>query len=131
MAKMRIRDAQVLLKTGRNASGSYYLAGYAVECALKACIARGTRVGDWPPSVEVVRELYTHDLGKLLKQARLDQLLKNAANTNQNLSDNWIVVKDWSEQSRYAKKTQAEAVQLLDAITDAKDGLLAWIQQYW
>jgi len=28
--------------------GAYYLAGYAVECALKACIAKGTQRFEFP-----------------------------------------------------------------------------------
>ena len=38
LADVRIDEAGVLLAAGRW-SGAYYLAGYAVECALKACIA--------------------------------------------------------------------------------------------
>jgi hypothetical protein len=39
LAKERISDAKVLLGA-RHWVGAYYLAGYAVECALKACIAK-------------------------------------------------------------------------------------------
>jgi HEPN domain-containing protein len=35
----------VLLEAGLYA-GAYYLAGYAVECALKACIAKKTARGN-------------------------------------------------------------------------------------
>ena len=41
LALLRLKEAQVLLANGCW-SGAYYLAGYAVECALKACIAKGT-----------------------------------------------------------------------------------------
>jgi hypothetical protein len=37
LAEDRLRDAECLLAAGRW-SGAYYLAGYAVECGLKACI---------------------------------------------------------------------------------------------
>ena len=37
MAGERVRDASALLKV-RRWSAAYYLAGYAVECGLKACI---------------------------------------------------------------------------------------------
>jgi HEPN domain-containing protein len=37
LTRDRIRDAKALLTAGRW-SGAYYLAGYAVECGLKACI---------------------------------------------------------------------------------------------
>jgi HEPN domain-containing protein len=41
LAEERLEDARPLLDAGRF-SGAYYLAGYAVECALQACIARLT-----------------------------------------------------------------------------------------
>jgi HEPN domain-containing protein len=41
LARARIAEAKALLGSG-NPHGAYYLAGYAVEFALKACIARGT-----------------------------------------------------------------------------------------
>ncbi len=37
LAEDRLRDAAALLAAGQF-SGAYYLAGYAVECGLKACI---------------------------------------------------------------------------------------------
>jgi len=44
---------------------------------------------------------------------------------------NWGVVKDWTEESRYERKTQAQAQQLIAAITDAAHGVLPWIKQRW
>jgi HEPN domain-containing protein len=38
LSRLRIREARVLLEAGEF-PGAYYLAGYAVECALKACVA--------------------------------------------------------------------------------------------
>jgi len=35
LARMRLRDARVLLANG-NLEGAYYLTGLAVECAIKA-----------------------------------------------------------------------------------------------
>ncbi|MSU78452.1 MAG: HEPN domain-containing protein [Gemmataceae bacterium] len=43
LAQERVRDADSLLKAGQW-SGAYYLAGYAVECGLKACIAKLTNL---------------------------------------------------------------------------------------
>lgn len=36
---VRLDDAKLLFQSGRY-SGAYYLSGYAVELAIKACIAR-------------------------------------------------------------------------------------------
>ncbi|MBA2725148.1 MAG: DNA-binding protein, partial [Actinobacteria bacterium] len=40
LADIRVREASVLVAAGEP-SGAYYLAGYALECALKAVITRG------------------------------------------------------------------------------------------
>jgi HEPN domain-containing protein len=42
LSNLRLADARALLSAGRFAA-AYYLAGYAVECALKACIARAVQ----------------------------------------------------------------------------------------
>ena len=47
LAEERIAEAKILLDAGKW-SGAYYLAGYAVECALKACIAKMTKSEDFP-----------------------------------------------------------------------------------
>jgi hypothetical protein len=44
---------------------------------------------------------------------------------------NWIIVKDWSETSRYERKTIADATGLLKAIEDQTGGLLPWVQKRW
>src|SRR5262245_42999004 len=68
LAEIRIVEARVLIDN-RKYDGGYYLAGYAVECGLKACIAKLTKVYDFPP--KSVNEYYTHDLEKLVKTAGL------------------------------------------------------------
>ena len=49
LADVRIDEAAVLLVQGKY-DGTYYLAGYAVECGLKACIAKRTERYAFPPS---------------------------------------------------------------------------------
>ncbi|HEY6348036.1 MAG TPA: HEPN domain-containing protein [Candidatus Angelobacter sp.] len=46
LAEERLQDAEVLLANGRY-SAAHYIVGYVVECALKACIAKLTRVEDF------------------------------------------------------------------------------------
>jgi hypothetical protein len=49
LADIRLAEARDLLALNPpRPDGAYYLAGYAVECALKACIARGYAQHDWP-----------------------------------------------------------------------------------
>jgi HEPN domain-containing protein len=59
LAGMRLRDARVLMRNG-NLEAAYYLTGLAVECALKACIAKNTKRYDFPPNQTALKEIYTH-----------------------------------------------------------------------
>src|SRR5215467_363676 len=75
LAELRANEASILAQRGKQ-QGAYYLAGYAVECALKACIAKQTRRNEFPPKPDYVRKAYTHDLIELLRLAGLDKQLE-------------------------------------------------------
>jgi len=47
LAEARLAEATLLLASGLP-SGAYYLAGYAIECALKAIIAAQFRASEIP-----------------------------------------------------------------------------------
>jgi len=47
LSRVRLKEATALMQAGFF-DGAYYLAGYAVECAIKACIAKGTRRYEFP-----------------------------------------------------------------------------------
>jgi hypothetical protein len=128
LAELRVREASALLKT-RNPVGSYYLCGYAVECALKACIAKLARRHEFPLKAEYVRRLYTHNLEELLRLANLESQLENEMKTNTELATNWGVVKSWNEESRY-RISGLNGKDLHNAVS-ASDGVLAWIKQRW
>lgn len=98
---MRLREAKVLFDNHRY-EGAYYLLGYAVECALKAYIAKLTRRHDFPPDRKFVNDIYTHDLIKLLRISGLEPEYRKEIKSNPNFELNWTTVKDWSEQSQYA-----------------------------
>ncbi|MGH9654534.1 MAG: HEPN domain-containing protein, partial [Bryobacteraceae bacterium] len=76
LAIERFEDADALLKAGRYGC-AYYICGYAVECALKTCIARRTREGDFPP--KNAQTYYSHDLTKLVEIAGLATALRGKA----------------------------------------------------
>ena len=69
LAATRLADAELLLMAGRSSS-AYYLAGYSVELALKACIS-SSFFSDAIPDKAFVTEIYTHNLEKLLGAAGL------------------------------------------------------------
>src|SRR5579862_9634373 len=111
IAQIRLRDAKALLKSG-NYAGAYYLAGYAIECALKACIAKQTRRYEFPPDRKTVEKLYTHDLVGLAKEAGLYAAIEAEGVLNKSFQENWKTVTSWKEGSRYEKHTRAEATDL-------------------
>ena len=128
LAELRAREAGALLRS-RHPIGSYYLSGYAVECALKACIAKQTRRYEFPPKAKYAREIYTHKLESLLKLAGLDKHLDNEMATNFALARNWGVVKGWDEESRY--RSSGLKGKDLHAAIAGPDGVLSWIKQHW
>lgn len=133
LAEVRLREAESLLAAGLW-DGAYYLAGYAVECGLKACIAKRTRAEDFPPDRKFVELCYSHDFDKLLLAADLAVDHKTARDTDATLERNWAVVKDWSEQARYrlpSAASQARAERLMSALTAPAGGVLPWITQRW
>ena len=122
---MRLLESKALLGAGFP-SGAYYLAGYAVECALKACIAKRTKEHDFPDK-QLANSSYTHSLRDLLPLAQLtDEMSKDSA-----VVINWEIVKSWSELSRYQKRSKVEATELLQAIENAAGGILPWVRKHW
>lgn len=98
---MRLRDARTLIQN-RNFEAAYYLTGLAVECAVKACIARNTRRYDFPPNQAAFKDIYTHTLSKLIGAAKLQAALDAETRNNIPFKNKWDVVKDWNVDSRYA-----------------------------
>jgi hypothetical protein len=91
LAEDRIEDARILLAAGRW-SGAYYLAGYALECGLKACImARVEKTGVIFQDKKVPEKCYIPDPEKLVELADLKPDLDAATATNATLSGNWGV----------------------------------------
>lgn len=129
IAHTRLRDANVLVR-GKRYAGAYYVCGYVVECALKACIAKQTKNGDFPDK-NTVNSSYTHNLMKLVRIAGLQTRLDAEAAADTIFEQNWAIVKDWSENSRYWKHNRQEARSLYEAIADNNHGVLRWISQYW
>lgn len=128
LAEERLRDAVALL-LAEQYSGAYYLAGYAVECALKACIARKTRSEDFPP--RDASKLYTHDLARLLELSGLQAGFTQARKADPRLNEYWLVVKDWTEESRYGSYSKQQAESLITAIEDQQHGVLQCLRRDW
>jgi hypothetical protein len=109
--------------------GAYYLAGYAVECAIKACIAKGSQRHEFPDKKRVDAS-YSHNLRTLISVAGLDADFQRATQ-DAGFRENWRIAQEWSEQSRYKKYGKEAAGALVAAIGDRQHGVLAWIKQHW
>lgn len=110
--------------------GSYYLLGYAVECAFKACIAKQTVKHDFPKRNS--GDLYSHNLPTLLKFSGLKPALDIELKSNSVLEVNWTIVRSWSELARYEiSRTQQEAADFHSACVSRKNGVLTWIRKQW
>jgi HEPN domain-containing protein len=129
LADVRIEEAKKLLAAGAF-DGAYYLAGYAVECALKACIAKLTNQYDYPDK-RFAADCYTHDIEVLVRLAGVKIARDADTAANAQLGTNWLIVRDWNESSRYQRCTQLQAQKLYDAITDNANGVLPWIKARW
>jgi HEPN domain-containing protein len=129
IAELRLSESKALLAAGLP-DGAYYLAGYSVECALKACIAKRTQEHDFPEK-KLATESHTHNLKDLLRLAELKTELDAVVNADPEMALALDKVLEWSEISRYQRKTAQETQQLLDAIQDQTGGLLPWIRLYW
>lgn len=129
LAEIRITEAGGLLQAGLY-DGAYYLAGYAIECGLKACIAKQTREHDFPDKT-VVNRSYTHNLEDLVKVAGLERELRQRMEDDPAFEVNWALVKDWSEEARYQRHREGKARDYYNAIVDERRGVLAWLRERW
>lgn len=130
LADTRVADAEALLHA-RRWPAAYYLLGYAVECALKACAARQFRQ-DEVPDRTVVNDFYTHRLDKLLSISGVKRALEERARADPAFQVNWNTVRDWNGGSRYDHSTsEAKARDMLVAVADTTSGVLSWLRTQW
>ncbi len=129
LADIRIKEAEILLQADCY-HGAYYLAGYALECLLKACIAKQVKAFDFPDK-KLANDSYTHDLSKLVVTAGLKLQLQQKERQDAVFKSNWKTVNDWSEEDRYdCDIEKEEAYDLFNAITDNTSGILLWLKNY-
>jgi hypothetical protein len=112
-------------------SAAYYMAGYAVECALKACIAKRTKRHDFPDK-KIANDSYTHDLTRLVGIAGLESELDAVHASDKTFERYWRVVCRWSEEDRYNLSISNEdALELYNAITTRRSGVMTWLRNHW
>ena len=132
LAESWLPAAKALLDA-RQWSAAYYLAGYAVECGLKACVL--ARVAATPELIfgdrKFSEKCFTHNVVELVKLADLEAARVAEATTNPAFGQNWYVVKDWNEQARYNTASHQKAKKLYNPITDKANGVMPWIKNRW
>jgi HEPN domain-containing protein len=136
IAVLRLDEATILFTQGKY-DGCCYLAGYALESALKSAICSRMDNEDFFNVLksETARAFKIHNLSELVILAGLSKEYKKLEVINSILSANWEYIKNdikWSEQLRYQVGfTQSQAQTMITAINDPQNGILEWIKKYW
>jgi HEPN domain-containing protein len=128
LSRVRLKEAKALLGLGLY-DGAYYLAGYSVECAFKACIAKQTKRYDFPDRDLV--QVFTHAPRQLLVKAGLDRELNTHASADPLFRTNWDTVLKWAVDSRYNVHRREDADLLIRAVGDRHHGVMTWLKRYW
>ncbi len=130
LAALRLADAEALLAANRWAA-AYYVLGYCIECALKACVVKQFRLYEMPDK-KLVDSFYTHELDKLLSISGVKSDLEGRTRTDSNFKINWNTVKDWRETARYEVAiTEARARAMYEAVANGSSGVLIWLKTQW
>jgi len=130
LSKTRIKEARVLLDKGYPA-GAYYLCGYSIECALKACVASQTKEHDFPDK-QMAQKSHTHNLVELFSLSGFYQDFKTDWQSYPKLELNWGIVSNWSEISRYTLDNNInDAKDIYRACVSPRVGVLSWIRNRW
>ena len=130
LCRTRLREAKALARLGHYDGSYYLLAGYAVECALKSCIAKETRKHEFPDRKRAEIS-HTHNLRELVRAANLEDARLEEAKKDSTFRNNWDTVQLWSEQSRYRTNRPEVVRSIIEAIGDRNHGILRCIKRYW
>jgi HEPN domain-containing protein len=126
LADDRIREANILLSHGQH-TGAAYIAGYAVELLLKAILAARANAGVWPLDHNVA-EYRTHDFEDFLKLCGLREQMRQSSAKNFELGSNWVILREWRTDLRYRRLQRALAADIVQAVSDQRDGVARWLR---
>lgn len=129
LAVVRLEDSIFLLQAKR-CSSAYYLAGYAIELALKACIAKLVQPNAIPDK-GFVNAIYVHKLDSLLNTAGLKTIFDSDTKADAELAAYWAIANNWSEESRYALWDPFAAASLIQAVAEPNHGVFQWVKRHW
>ena len=129
LAGVRLEDAKHLFASGRY-SGAYYLSGYAIELAIKACIAKVFQANSIPDKA-FVAAIYSHNLKDLLGLGGLTKQFQDDTKADPILASAWGIASKWTEASRYSIWDTFAAASMLNAVGHEKHGVLQWLKKHW
>jgi hypothetical protein len=124
---LRLEEAEALFDA-QKFDGCVYLCGYVVELGLKAVVCRTLDLSEYPESKQAFR---VHDFDNLVLLAGMQ---RSVLGLTGDLRVNWSVVSGWNSTMRYASRNTSDrsaAQELLEALRDSKNGVLAWLQARW
>jgi hypothetical protein len=129
LSQVKYDDAVLLCEHARYGN-AYYLAGYAVELGLKACVAKQIREHQIPDKA-LINGVYTHDFAKLVGLSGLGSVLKDQQNNDQLFQSYLGISAESQPDARYAMTGSMSAELLLTAVGDPKHRVLQWIRAHW
>lgn len=107
----RLEDAKALMKAERY-DGAMYIAGYAIELALKARICKTLKWTEFPETQDY-RSFKVHNLDVLLHLSGIED------DINSNYWIDWSLASKWNPENRYktnALVSKQEAEETLESI---------------
>lgn len=129
IAQAKLDDAILLLNNARF-SNAYYLAGFAIEIGIKACIAKQI-TADTIPDKNFINAIYRHNLKDLIGVAGLSAELRQQETNDAAFATHWGLVAGWSPEVRYATVDNYTAQLMLQAATHNQSGIFPWIKTHW
>jgi len=123
LARQHEVSARLLAENRDAAAQAYGHVGFAAECALKAYIMWKERLNTWPDK-DSRKELYTHDLRKLVQIAGIE------LNTRDPIGPSWAVVLQWDRGQAYDPDRMPRKVarSMIEAAFGQK-GVVTWIRE--
>lgn len=121
-ALMRCDDAAILLNAGQT-TGAVYLAGYAVECTLKALVLSRVTAAQRSEVLKLFRGHLAHDYEWLRTLYRA----KGGAPFPREITEALTLVGDWSTDLRYLPRTLKDHE--ARSFVDTAKMIVAWAEK--
>jgi hypothetical protein len=118
-AFQRFEEAEVLNKAGK-ATGAVYLAGYGIECMLKALVLAAVSAGSRPAMLKSFRGGRGHDYEWL----RSIYLMNGGDRFPRDVTQHFTLVNDWSTELRYVPRSMRD--EDADAFLRSAAAIMSW-----